>query len=73
MNLIKIRRGLDLPIAGKPDQGEIRDLTETSRAALLGSDFTGISPKIVVKQGEKVKKGQVLFFAQKQSAISKSG
>ncbi|MCD6117875.1 Na(+)-translocating NADH-quinone reductase subunit A [bacterium] len=69
MNLIKIRQGLDLPIAGKPDQGEIRDLTETSRTALLGSDFTGISPKIVVKQGEKVKKGQVLFFDRKKPSV----
>ena len=59
-SMIKIRRGLDLPISGAPKQ-EIHDGPKTSQIAIIGSDFPGMKPTMAVKEGDAVSKGQVLL------------
>ena len=52
-SMIKIRRGLDLPISGAPKQ-EIHDGPKTSQIAVIGSDFHGMKPTMEVKVGDSV-------------------
>ena len=54
--MIKIRRGLDLPISGAPKQ-EIHDGPKTSQIAIIGSDFHGMKPTMEVKVRDSISKG----------------
>ncbi len=60
MGTYKIRKGLDLPISGEPDQS-IHDGISVSSVALLASDYVGMKPTMFVKEGDTVQRGQVLF------------
>ena len=57
----KLRKGLDLPIAGQPVQ-EIKDHKDVSTVAVLGSDYIGLKPKVVVEEGDVIGAGQAIFF-----------
>ena len=58
--MIKITKGLDLPIAGLPDQQRIDDVA-VSRVAVKGEEYNGLRPSMAVKEGDRVVKGQLLF------------
>ena len=58
--MINIKKGLDLPIDGKPVQ-TVSDGPAVKHVALIGSDYVGLRPSMSVEAGNKVKKGQVLF------------
>ena len=66
--MFRIRRGLDLPIAGEPAQ-RIEDAQQPSRVALLGADYPGLKPTLHVAEGERVKRGQTLFTDKKNEAV----
>ena len=63
-----IRKGLDLPINGEPEQS-IDEKKWTSRVALLGDDYVGMKPALSVSVGEYVKLGQLLFTDRKSPLI----
>ena len=67
--MIKIRKGLDLPISGAPEQ-VIYDGPVTQEVAVLGPDFVGMKPTMAVKEGDRVKLGQALFADKKNPGIS---
>lgn len=56
----QIKRGLDLPLAGAPGQS-IEDGAEIASAAVIGTDFIGLKPKMLVEEGDVVSLGQPLF------------
>ncbi|MBW2315856.1 MAG: Na(+)-translocating NADH-quinone reductase subunit A [Deltaproteobacteria bacterium] len=56
----RIRRGLDLPISGAPEQ-RIHTAPAITRVALLGDDTPGLRARLAVEEGEVVKRGQLLF------------
>jgi len=56
----QIRKGLDLPISGAPDQ-QILETGETPTAALIGHDYLNLKPQMLVQQGDRVIIGQPLF------------
>jgi len=58
--MIKINKGLDLPILGIVDPTKELTVKPTS-VALLGADYVGLRPTMLVSEGEKVLKGQPLF------------
>ena len=58
--MIKISKGLDLPISGSPTN-IISDEPKVSSVALLSNDFIGMKPTMLVKEGEIVKAGQKIF------------
>ena len=60
-----ITNGLDLPITGQPEQ-KISDGNTVKSVAVLGQDFIGLKPKMMVAEGDTVKLGQPLF-ADKQN------
>ena len=68
MGTFKIKKGLNLPINGEPKQ-EIETGQNVSRVALLGEDYIGLKPTMLVKVGDKVKRGQILFTDKKMPAI----
>ncbi|QSX34277.1 Na(+)-translocating NADH-quinone reductase subunit A [Shewanella avicenniae] len=55
-----VKKGLDVPISGAPRQ-IIEPATATSQIALLGCDYVGLKPTMLVEVGDRVKKGQALF------------
>ena len=66
--MIKIKRGLDIPLAGAPS-GEL-DISLTTRAAgLLGADYHGMKPTKAVQGGDTVKRGDLLFTDKKCEGV----
>ena len=66
--MIEIKTGLDLPIKGSPKQ-EVGDSQAVTRVALIGSDYPGMKPTMLVKEGDRVKLGQPLFADKKNEGI----
>ena len=66
--IVNIVKGLDLPLGGRPvtriDAGR-----PIRRVALLGRDYVGVKPTMLVQEGERVKLGQTLFTDKKQPGI----
>jgi len=58
--MIKTKRGLNLPIAGKPDQA-IHDGPQIRTVGVVGEDYPGLKPTMLVREGDRVKTGQPLF------------
>ncbi|BDX05429.1 Na(+)-translocating NADH-quinone reductase subunit A [Planctobacterium marinum] len=66
--MIKIKKGLNLPITGAPKQ-EIHDGAPISRVAVLGEEYIGMRPTMHCQVGDVVKKGQVLFEDKKNPGV----
>lgn len=66
--MIKITKGLDLPIEGVPQQS-IQEGNQVSRVAILGEEYIGMRPTMHVQEGDMVKKGQVLFEDKKNPGV----
>lgn len=66
--MITIKKGLDLPIAGSPEQ-VIRSGNAVTEVALLGEEYVGMRPSMKVREGDTVKKGQVLFEDKKNPGV----
>ncbi|MBR1726629.1 MAG: Na(+)-translocating NADH-quinone reductase subunit A, partial [Muribaculaceae bacterium] len=60
VNVIKLRKGLDIHLQGKAEEKLIQ-LKSKGLYALVPDDFEGATPKVVVKEGDKVKAGDALF------------
>ena len=67
--MLKVRRGLDLPIAG-PAQQEIHPGADIASVALIGSDYVGLRPTLAVKEGDQVRPGQVLFADRDNAGVA---
>ena len=57
---IKIKKGLDVPLAGAPQQ-IIEPAVPVSCVALIGADYIDMKPSMLVEEGDRVKLGQPLF------------
>lgn len=57
---MKLKKGLDLPIIGAPNQDKIHQKSVKS-IAVNGLDYIGLKPKMLVAEGDHVKCGQALF------------
>ncbi len=66
--MIKIRRGLDLPITGAPEQ-VIHDGPAARSVAVIGLDYHGMKPSMAVREGDRVKLGQLLFTDKKTAGV----
>tara|TARA_R110002073_G_scaffold2938_4_gene19238 strand:+ start:416 stop:1762 length:1347 start_codon:yes stop_codon:yes gene_type:complete len=66
--MIKIRRGLELPIAGEPRQ-VIGAGPDIRCVAILGADYPGMKPTMEVRDGDTVSKGQVIFTDKKCEGV----
>ncbi|HNJ86079.1 MAG TPA: NADH:ubiquinone reductase (Na(+)-transporting) subunit A, partial [Agitococcus sp.] len=66
--MVKIKRGLDIPITGAPSQ-QISDMSSVRSVAILGADYMGMKPTMKVAEGDRVVKGQPLFADKKNPQV----
>ena len=66
--MIKIRRGLDIPLAGAPEQTIVREFS-SRHVALVGADYVGMKPTMAVAEGDTVAKGQAVFTDKKCEGV----
>ncbi|MEJ6654747.1 MAG: Na(+)-translocating NADH-quinone reductase subunit A [Pseudomonas sp.] len=66
--MINIKRGLDLPITGSPEQ-RIEDARPVRSVAVIGFDYHGMKPTMEVKAGDRVQAGQLLFSDKKTPGV----
>ena len=66
--MIKIKKGLDLPISGRPLPA-ITDTPTVNSASILSNDFIGMKPTMLVKTGDEVKVGSKIFEDKKNPGI----
>ncbi|MGY8869295.1 MAG: Na(+)-translocating NADH-quinone reductase subunit A [Pseudomonadales bacterium] len=67
--MIKINKGLDLPITGSPEQAVKSAVAEIRSVAVIGPDYIGCKPTMAVKVGDRVKLGQVVFSDKKTEGV----
>lgn len=60
VKVIKLRKGLNLNLAGRAAKEKIV-LRPNGHYALQPGSFEGVTPKVVVKEGDRVKAGDALF------------
>ena len=65
---IKIKKGLELPITGAPEQ-VIYDAPAVQQVAVVGADYVGMKPTMLVAEGDRVKLGQPLFSDKKNPGV----
>ena len=63
-NYYKLRKGLNINLKGKAVKKTIQTHLE-DEVALVPEDFYGMTPKVVVKEGDDVKAGDALFVDKK--------
>jgi Na+-transporting NADH:ubiquinone oxidoreductase subunit A len=59
--VIKIKKGLDIKLKGAAEK-IISNVQPSSTFAVKPTDFPGVVPKLLVRPGDKVKAGTILFF-----------
>ncbi len=64
-----IKKGLDIPITGEPKQ-VIENGNPIRSVAVLGMDFVGMKPTMMVSEGDRVKLGQILFSDKKNPGVN---
>ncbi|KUJ81056.1 Na(+)-translocating NADH-quinone reductase subunit A [Ruegeria profundi] len=60
MQTFKLKKGLELPVLGAPDQ-TIHPGPEFTTVGVLGGDYMGLKPRMLVQEGETVQRGTPLF------------
>ena len=66
--MIKIKKGLNIPINGEPTE-DINVSKNCRSVAILGDDYVGMKPTMLVEEGEEVKLGQPLFEDKKNPGV----
>ncbi len=66
--MFRIRKGLDLPISGVPEQ-HVTTGAIIHHVALVGDDYVGMRPAMLVQEGDRVIKGQALFEDKKNPGV----
>ena len=66
--MIKIKKGLNLPIKGEPRQST-SEAIPVKTIAIVGCDYHGIKPEMAVKVSDPIKKGQLVFSDKRIPAI----
>ena len=59
-NVIKLRKGLDIRLQGQAEETKLQ-LKSNGHYALVPDDFEGVTPKVVVHEGDHVLAGDALF------------
>ncbi len=68
MGTHRFRRGLNLPLAGAPEQ-TLDDASAPASVAVTALDYPGMKPALHVSLGDEVRRGQLLFEDRKQPGV----
>ena len=68
MAVHKAKKGLDLPITGRPRQ-ELAAAGTVTRVAIMADDYPGMKPRMMVHEGDEVRRGQTLFEDRKNPGV----
>lgn len=68
VNVIKLRKGLDINLKGKAVK-EKHSVRDTGKYALVPDDFVGVTPKVIVHEGDKVRAGDALFVNKQYPSV----
>ena len=60
-NVIKLRKGLDINLKGKATKDVTLKAAKVEEYALVPEAFVGVTPKVVVREGDHVNAGDALF------------
>ena len=60
-NVIKLRKGLDINLTGKASKDVTLQVAQAGEYALVPAAFVGVTPKVVVREGDHVNAGDALF------------
>lgn len=60
-NVIKLTKGLDINLKGKPEEKKF-EAAKSDYFVMVPDNFYGLTPKVVVKEGDKVLAGTPLMF-----------
>ena len=66
--VIKLRKGLDIKLKGTAVK-ELVPVKASVQYALVPDDFIGVTPKVVVSEGQSVKAGEALFVDKKHPEV----
>jgi Na+-transporting NADH:ubiquinone oxidoreductase subunit A len=64
----RIAPGLDLPIAGSPEQ-RVLGTPRVTRIAFVAADFPGLKPRLMVQVGDTVTRGQLMLEDEAQPGV----
>lgn len=62
------KKGLNLPITGEPQQ-QVSAAAGGTHVAVVAMDYVGMKPRMAVKIGDEVKRGQLLFEDRKAGGV----
>lgn len=66
--IFKLKKGLTVPLRGQPDK-RLDTANHVSTVAVLGEDYVGLKPTMLVKEGDLVKVGSPLLEDKKNSGV----
>ena len=66
---VRVRKGLNIPIAGEPEQ-RIHDVSPVGWAALVARDYRGLQPRLLAEVGGRVVLGQPLLVDKNNPDVS---
>ncbi|MGI9247734.1 MAG: Na(+)-translocating NADH-quinone reductase subunit A [Woeseiaceae bacterium] len=66
---IRIRKGLNIPLSGAPEP-VVDDGRPVRSVALLGRDYVGLKPRMLVQEGDNVSLGDALFIDKQDPAVA---
>lgn len=67
--MIVIKKGIELPISGAVADDSIHQLPTQALYAVIGDDYLGLRPTMMIAVGDKVREGQALFEDKKNPGV----
>ncbi len=67
--MIEIKKGLNIPLQGRPVQKIDSSPLSSKKVAVIGNDYIGMRPALKVQVGDQVKIGQELFACKKTEGV----
>ncbi|HHJ52418.1 MAG TPA: NADH:ubiquinone reductase (Na(+)-transporting) subunit A, partial [Caldithrix abyssi] len=64
----KFKKGYDIPIVGEPEE-KMQQVPAPKKVAVLPQEFRGIKPKLLVREGDAVKRGTPLIADKQKMEI----
>ncbi|MGI9265253.1 MAG: NADH:ubiquinone reductase (Na(+)-transporting) subunit A, partial [Gammaproteobacteria bacterium] len=64
-----MKKGLDIPLAGIPDSS-IDSGRNVRSVALVGPDYVGVKPRMMVREGDRVALGDALFVDKRDPVVA---